>query len=156
MAKLLGADDATAIHQLDANFIGMNQCIGVKTGVMKLIKIKISAAGNFKFALYADSTNEPGALISSTDSIALSVVGWNSASFPATSIVSGTKYWLAFKSDTNQVVSFGTGKLTRYKNVAFANPWADPAGTGYSTDVDYEMLVAGWEGLGGSFLLNFV
>jgi hypothetical protein len=144
MEKLLGQDDNTAVNTSSANFIGLGQYTAVKTGVMKLVRIKISAAGNFKFALYADSGDAPAALINSLSSTALTGTGWKDVVFPDSNIVLGTKYWLGFKSDTDQVISFGTGGVLKYKNVPFADAWANPAGSGYS-DINYQLLISGWE-----------
>jgi len=65
-----------------------------------IIQIKIYADGimSAKVAVYADNAGEPGALLNAVDVAQSLVAGWNIINFPATSIVQGTDYWLAFNS----------------------------------------------------------
>ena len=158
--KLVGSDDATSNSALGADQFAMNKFTAVANGNMVEFKIKMQANGNVKVGVYADSAGEPAALLASVGSTA-AVTGWNTITIPSVSIVLGTDYWLAANQEltTKIGVRNDAGIYTmRFKTLAFANAFPDPAGTGYTNATDYMNIVAGWGSLpviGGSDIHYF-
>jgi len=145
--KLLGADDATGSPN-SVGYFTLNKYPAVATGNMVEFRVKSSAAGNIKVALYADSGGEPGALITAMNTGQAVVVGWNTLTFTSTAITNGTAYWLAYMIDTVGAIDFnhpGGSEQRRYKAATYAGwTFPDPAGSGFSSTTGYIDLEAGW------------
>jgi hypothetical protein len=145
--KLIGADDAAGSQQ-SVGYFTLCKFTAVATGNMTEFRVKSSVAGNVKCAIYADSAGEPGALITAMDTgQAVDGLGWNTLNFTSTSITSGTVYWLAFMFSIQGAVDYRTltGTTRRYKAGTYTGwTFPNPAGTGFSSTVNYADLEAGW------------
>jgi hypothetical protein len=146
MVKLVGADDAAITAGLSPDYISLTRSQAAASGSAVTFKVKSDRSANVKVAIYADSTGEPGALISAVNTGTPIVAGWNDITIPSTPIVSGNYYWLAINSDNfiSCAVSSPGGTI-RYKSapyVVFTFP--DPAGTGYGSATGIIVLMAGW------------
>jgi len=107
----------------------------IANGPINTLKIKTSVAGNIKLALYNDVSNLPSALLKDFGAFAVNVADTTNLSVPTVNIVSGTVYWLAFKTSVNGTIKgVATGGTNRYANDAYANAWPATASTpsGYS------------------------
>jgi len=147
--KLIGADDVTADSGNYTNYFILSQFTAVASGNMTEFRVKCQASGNLKVAIYADNSNQPGALITAMNTGQAVVSGWNTLSFTSTPIVSGTKYWLAFISDYNNSVGYKTsaGWLRKYTAATYSTfSFPDPAGSLTDASGYYE-IEAGWETL---------
>jgi hypothetical protein len=139
---LLGADNTGSGSTLSANRLFLGKFTALASGTMNQIQIKITATGNVKVAIYADNAGEPGSLLNSIGSTAVTV-GVNSITFPDTTIISGTPYWLAFNQDTNLLVDgINTGGTSRYATLTYTNDFPDPP-TGLSS-YTHLLQLAGW------------
>ena len=98
LRRLVGSADVSEDSSIPTNTFHLSKFIALSTAAIRQIRINSVGSINIKLALYADSAGEPGALLNAmNDSVAL-VAGWNTITFPTTSIVIGTDYWLAFNS----------------------------------------------------------
>jgi hypothetical protein len=141
--KLIGAaSDDTGSNLHAANYIFLTRFAADSTDNVTQIKLKASAPGHAKVAIYTDNSSQPQALLNSTASTAVSV-GWNTITIPSTAIVAPTYYWLAVMTDTTGSSLWGASGTGKYKSLGYASGWPDPAGTGY-TSLSYHSLVAGW------------
>ncbi len=142
--KLIGAavDDPGATNH-SPDYLHHTRFQSEATGNVTEIRIKAAVAGNVKVAIYSDSSGEPNALLNSTGSVAVAI-GWNTISFPSTTITKDTYYWLSFNLDTlGAVVANITSGTLKYKALAYASGFPNPAGTGY-VSIAYHSLLAGW------------
>lgn len=141
--KLLGSDDIGASGSHAKDYISLTKFTAVATGSMVEFRVKAQANGNFKFGIYSDNAGAPNALLNSVGSTACTT-GWNTITFPATNIVSGTVYWLAINTETVDTAAWvSTGGVNKYKPLAYASAFPDPAGTGYTDNTGLEGN-AGW------------
>jgi hypothetical protein len=146
--KLLGADDAADSSVSGANYFYLTKFTAEASGSMTEFRVKSSASGNAKVAIYADNAGEPGALITAMNTgQAVSGGGWETLSFTSTPITSGTVYWLAFCMDTNYAIGMNSaGGTLRYKAGTYSTfTFPNPAGTGFSS-LAYFGITAGWGG----------
>jgi parallel beta-helix repeat protein len=145
--KLIGADASTTSDASNAsNYFILSRFTATASGDMTEFRVRCTAAGNIKVAVYADNSGEPGSLLNSVSSTPVTVVGWNTITFPSTPIISGYSYWLAFCSDGNIVgAKAGTG-VRRFKPATFSTFTTFPsnAGTGFTSDTTYYDVTAGW------------
>jgi hypothetical protein len=145
--KLVGADDAAGSQQ-SVGYFTLCRFTAEATGNMVQFRVKSSAAGNVKCAIYADSAGEPGALITAMNTgQAVNGLGWNTLNFTSTPITLGTVYWLAFMFDTQGAVDYRTlaGTARRYKAATYSTfTFPDPAGSGFSSTTGYADLEDGW------------
>ena len=143
--KLIGEDDHACDATVDTGYIWADRFIASVTGVMDQFRVKVDGAGNLKVAVYADDAGEPGVLLNALNTDQAVTAGWNTISFPDTSLTSGTDYWLAFISDAKITCRYSSaGKVKRYKVQAYAGySFQDPAPDMSNLD-GYPDLVAGW------------
>jgi len=148
--KLIGSDDQTSIGGATANRFEANRYVAEHSGSMTEFRVKSHLSGTYhvKVAIYAHDSGEdaPGALINAVDTSQAIVQGWNTIAFPATDIVEGTTYWLAFNSDAVTVGYWDqTGNLKRYRNEEYAAfTFPDPAGDMPNGWTHYPDIIAGW------------
>lgn len=142
--KLVGKDNTSGSSE-DAGYLLLNKCTAVASGTMSLFYIRCNVASNVKVGIYADNDGDPGALLNSVGSTAISA-GWVSIAFPETAIVKDTVYWLAINIDTFGGVAQSTGEgLLKFKLYTYADAFPDPAGTGYTLyQFAYCDHIAGW------------
>lgn len=134
----------TATTTIPANYLFMFRFQAVGTGNVVTFKIKASAAGNVKVAIYADNASAPGALLNAVNTSTPVVAGWNDITIALTSVTSGTYYWLAFSASAAIGYTQTTGGTARYKTVTYSSfTFPNPAGTGYTSNA-YNGLVVGW------------
>lgn len=97
--SVLGSSDANNQTFVLASKVQLAQSARVSS-ISAYIK---KAAGNMRFAVYADNNSRPGALMAQTNSFA-TLNGWNTAAVTNSSpILNPGYYWLAFESDNNTV-----------------------------------------------------
>ncbi|MBM4453019.1 MAG: hypothetical protein FJ013_00355 [Chloroflexi bacterium] len=137
-AKLIGADDATIVQAASANYVCNGRFQAEASGNMTEFRLKCSASGNVKVAIYSDA----GSKLNAVDTSTAVVEGWNTIPFPSTSLTSGTYYKLAFNSSTDCVGALGTGTGTSgYEALDFSNNMPDTiTGSGWTR----KLLIAGW------------
>jgi len=90
-----------------AGFIEAYPVVASASGsLMALIKNVRVAAGNMRLGIYADNGNTPvgGALLAQSASTAV-VGGFNILIVTGVSIVTGTKYWVAYQLSSNSCIS---------------------------------------------------
>jgi hypothetical protein len=141
--KLVGSDDTSFSGGL-FNYISITKYTASTTGTTTEFRIKCNGSGHVKVALYADSGGEPGARLGVVNTPTAVVAGWNTISFPSTPVTKDTAYWLAYISDTDNIAGWKTSSdPKRFKVYSFSNGLPDPAGSGYSSSTNGD-LVAGW------------
>lgn len=146
-SKLIGADDGTADATTITNgYLVCSNFTANASGTMTEFRIKMKGSGNVQVGIYTHDSgaNLPDVLLNEVGSTAV-VAGWNTITFPSTSITSGTVYWLAYNSDTFNtvgVIANGTG-TDRYKALTFGTAFPNPAGVGFSS-ATWLNLEAGW------------
>jgi hypothetical protein len=143
--KLIGVDaGAPSTGAYPQNYFFLYRFQAVGTGDVVTFKIKTSASGNVKVAIYADNSGEPGALLSAVNTSTLVVAGWNSITITSTPVVTGIYYWLAYNSDSAIGYYYSTGGTLRYKTTTYSSfTFPNPAGTGFSS-LSSNGLLAGW------------
>jgi hypothetical protein len=111
-------------------------------------RVKASAGGNVKVAIYDDNSGQPGALRSAVNtSTPVSAGAWTSIPITSTSVISGSYYWLAVVSDSCNLYyhSSDPTATVRWKPSTYASwTYPDPAGSGWNTQTGYTYFVAGW------------
>jgi len=143
--KLLGADDAVAVGPAGANYLLFDKWTAVATGSVTQIRVKCTASGNVKVALYTDVTVSPGTLINANETGASVVAGWNTISLPLTPVTIGTDYWIAYNSTANCVGYFSSpGGGLVFRALGYATPFPASAGTVFTPSPDYRSLSAAW------------
>lgn len=152
--KLVGAADVAA-GSAGTGYVKYTKFTAEASGTAKEFRVKTTDnTGNVKFGIYADSGGEPGDKIVSVDTDnAITVTGWNTFNMPATSITSGTVYWLGVCFETTGDVGYvASGGTKRYKYQVY-NGFSFPssAGTGFSTTTTYD-IIAVWGGFAGKVL----
>lgn len=146
--KLLGRDDVAASGAINANTISLLKYTAPATGVVTEIRCRVAAgvAGNTRIGIYADSSGQPGALLATTASTAISsgaarVV--TIALLADLNVTAGTAYWIGSNSDA-AVVGYKTEAVVhKYKVTAYA-ALPDPAGSGYTDDATLGDITSGW------------
>ena len=145
-AKLVGADDSTATPIGTACNTLCRFQAGT-TGTITEFKIKCTAAGQAKVAIYADDSGSPGARLAYNNTAQDTVVGWNTLSIPSLAITSSSYYWLAVANNTNGVACYNSavaGTVKYNSPIAFSTfSFPDSAGS-FSFSWNKEMLFAGW------------
>ncbi|MCD6599709.1 MAG: hypothetical protein J7L19_03970 [Dehalococcoidia bacterium] len=143
--KMIGEDDHASDGTVDTGYIWADKFTASVTGVMDQFRVKVDGPGNLKLAVYADDAGEPGTLLNALNTGQAVTAGWNTITFPDTSLTSGTDYWLAFISDAKITCRYtSAGKVKRYKVQAYAGySFEDPAPDMSNLD-GYPDLVAGW------------
>ncbi|MGD0352445.1 MAG: ice-binding family protein [Dehalococcoidia bacterium] len=117
------------------------------TGPITEFRVKASASGNVKVAIYDDSAGSPGALRNAVNtSTPVSAGAWTSIPINSTSVTSGNYYWLAVVSDSaNIYYSSDPSATVRYKSATYSSwTYPDPAGSGWSAQTGYTYFIAGW------------
>jgi hypothetical protein len=146
--KLIGANESTTPDTPNGgNHFILSRFTATASGDMTELKVRCSAPGNVKVAVYDDNSGEPGALLKSVDTSTPVSSGWNTIPFssPYPSITSGNNYWLAFCSDGNIVGAKASTGYRRFKPAAFSSfTFPSNAGTGFITDTTYYDVTAGW------------
>jgi hypothetical protein len=96
--RIIGSANVSVEDVADIDYFYLSKFTAEKSGDITRIKVYCQGSLNIKVAMYEDNAGEPGDLMTAVDtSIAISD-GWNEIVFPATAIVQGTAYWLAFNS----------------------------------------------------------
>jgi hypothetical protein len=146
MVKVIGVDaSAPSTGTYPGNYFFLYRFQAVETGYVNIFKIKTSASGNVKVAVYADNAGEPGVLINALNTSTPVTAGWNNISFTGyTPVVAGNYYWLAYSSDAAIGYYYSTGGTLRYKTTTYSSfTFPNPAGTGFSS-LSSNGLLAGW------------
>jgi hypothetical protein len=106
--KRLGSDDATVAGTSSGQTLILDRYLALNTDDylalisdnVTQIRVKCTAAGNIKVALYADDDSSPGVMLSANNRGTSVVTGWNNISLPPTAIIAGKYYWIAYLSST--------------------------------------------------------
>lgn len=142
ITKLVGNDDKTFSTDMVKDYILYQSFTAISTGILSEIRIKASASGNAKVAIYANNAGAPGSLLASSASSVVST-GWNTIAVGPISIDSDTIYWLAYNSETDgSVNTIQTGGSSKYKSISFASAFPDPAT--YDNSSTRDLPLAGW------------
>jgi hypothetical protein len=146
LVKLLGMDDATAIGTGGAGYIIIDRFLAGSSGTLVQIRLKCTASGTVKVALYADNAGSPGSLLMANNTPASVVAGWNTITLTSpVSVTAGTYYWIAFNSSSSCVgYASSTGGALLYRAFSFASDFPSSAGTGFTTAANLHSLTAGW------------
>jgi hypothetical protein len=148
-AKLFGADVGDTITVYAGNnYICATKFTCDYTGSVTEIRIRVGGSGNVKVGLYADDSDNPGTLLASSGSTAVSI-GWNIISVTPVNVTYGAAYWLAFNTDTLNLAGAKTdaGRRYQYKALTFSNPFPDPGGSGWTAPNGYKGIEAAWGAL---------
>lgn len=146
--KLIGSNDVDVDGQRSQNEFYLDRFQAENSGWLSAIKIKVFASVNVKVAIYADSTGEPGALLSSNNISTACAAGWNTILIENIEITSAVYYWLAFIADGIQVNYHQVASTRRSRAETYATfTFPDPAGTGFSSSTNDYALIAAWQGL---------
>lgn len=144
--KLVGADDASSgVLTVSHNFIVFGKFTAEASGTMTQFRFRAKTSGNVNIGIYTAHgvTGLPDVLLNSDVTTLGVIAGVNSLSFPSTSITSGTDYWLAYNTDTFDLVGTITvGGTTRYSALSFGTGFPNPAGG--ATGATWINLIAGW------------
>jgi hypothetical protein len=145
--KLIGTDSDAAPAMWGSNHFILSKFIASDNGTISQIKIRCGATVHVKVAIYSDSSGVPGSLLHATDNSTACIPGWNTISITGTPVISGTTYWLAFNSDASvvQAGNPGAGYTTYYRPVTYSSfSFPSSAGTGFTTQSNWDALIAGW------------
>jgi len=146
--KLIGTDDLTPLSS-SGGYFTCCKFQALATGIITEFRLKSAVAGYVKFAIYADSGGEPGALLGAQNTGQLTAIGWNTFSITSTPVVKDSYYWLSTCPDTTPPAGIVTHTLDaglgfRYKAVTYSSfTFPDPAGSGFSSDTATR-IAAGW------------
>jgi len=124
-------------------YFALGQFTAVASGDITEIRVRCASSGNMMLAIYSDNGGEPGNLLSGAFTGSTPVIaGWNTITFPTTSIIAGTKYWLARNSDGNILYwQAQPDALFRYKASAFSGfSFPGSAGGGFTSDQVYHLV----------------
>jgi hypothetical protein len=143
--KLIGANDAVCSGPAGAGYLCMCRFLPTQSGDMTQFRLKVSAPGNVKVAVYSDSSGSPGTRLNAVNTSTPVVAGWNTITFPSTALTTSSYYWLAFNSETS-IVCYNTSAGTlSYKALPFSSDLPASAGTGFTSSGSLGLL-AGWAG----------
>src|SRR3990167_523529 len=146
---LIGQGDVASMSDISNGYNIGGKYIAVATGTLNQLKVKFEGSCNAKFAIYSDSAGSPNALLNETASTAV-IAGINTITFPDTSIVSGTAYWLCANHDTNSQLSrasSGSG-VAAYKAMTYTNAFPATYGTPDGTPA-WVMITEGYSTASG-------
>ena len=96
--RIMGSANVSVEDVADIDYFYLSKFTAERSGDVIRIKIYCQGTLNVKVAMYEDNAGEPGDLMNAVDTAQAIVDGWNEIVFPATAIVQGTDYWLAFNS----------------------------------------------------------
>jgi len=96
--RIIGSANVSVEDVADIDYFYLSKFTAEKSGDVTRIKVYCQGTLNVKVAMYEDNAGEPGDLMNAVDTAQAIVDGWNEIVFPATAIVQGTDYWLAFNS----------------------------------------------------------
>lgn len=131
----------------------------VATGNVTEIRVKVSVAGTVKVALYADSSGNPGTLLSAVNTAQSVSIGWNTITLSTpVDVTQNTVYWIGFYgSNTGGMFYYRVlaGRENRWKAATYSTwTWPNPAGTGYNTQTGYEYANAAYGFIAGGLASN--
>jgi lipopolysaccharide transport system ATP-binding protein len=145
--KIIGAGEGDSIDAIcSANYFHLMSFTANETKNLHELLIRCVSPGYVKLAIYANDGGEPGLLINAVDIRIPVLSGWNAIPFPATAIVAGEQYWLAYCSNDNVVGAQKAASESnrRFKPVDFkAFSFPSPAGSDFIRDTTYCDLIAG-------------
>jgi hypothetical protein len=108
IAKVIGADDETAIGICGPDYMHMGRFTALRSDVVNEFRIECVDTGSVKVAIYADKDGLPGSLLNAVNTSIPVVAGWNNIVFPATPLTAGNAYWLALNS-SQRIVGYAEG-----------------------------------------------
>jgi hypothetical protein len=147
--KLIGvAADAIATGTAGScTNVMMQRFLATATGSITEFKVKASASGNVKVAIYSDSSGQPNSRLAAVSSTPVTT-GWNT--IPVTSsidVTSGAYYWLAVVSDScNIYYHFSDPSANTVWKPSNYSSWnfPDPAGSGWNLQPGSTHFIAAW------------
>lgn len=145
LSKLLGVDSVTQTWSVAPSYLVLTQFTASASGNITEIRTTPRVNGNFKFGIYSDNgSNLPNVLLNSTGSTALTSGGVRTTAIASTAVISGSKYWLACNTDTNNSLGGeapGAG-VGYYKVLTYSSAFPSPL-SGGTTYTD-KILLAGY------------
>jgi hypothetical protein len=144
--KLLGTDDAVVAGTISGQTLILDRYVALNTDNVTQIRVKCTAAGNIKVALYADDNMQPGVLLNANNSDTSVVAGWNNISLPPTAVIAGEYYWIAYLSSTPCVgyASYTGGGLIYLTNLDYSSNFPSWIAGTISSSPDRHSLTASW------------
>jgi parallel beta-helix repeat protein len=146
LGKLLGTDqDPVAPGSTLANYLIMGRFTPVANGSVTYVRVKCTAAGNVKVALYTDVTGYPGTLINANNAGAPVTTGWNNITIPSTPVTFGTYYWIVCNSTATCVGNADVpGASVLYLGYSYSLDFPSSIPVGATTLPNKQSLVAAW------------
>ena len=79
----------------------------------------------YQVAVYSDNSNSPGTLLATSALATLTSNSWNTVAIPATAITAGSRYWLAYATNTasaayNNMTYIPNDQFSSYKTTGFS------------------------------------
>ncbi|MGD0352441.1 MAG: matrixin family metalloprotease [Dehalococcoidia bacterium] len=124
----------------------LQRFLAASTGSITEFRVKVSAGGNVKVAIYDDNSGQPNSRLAVVDSTPVTT-GWNTIPITSTPVTSGTYYWLAVVSDSANIYyhSNDPSATVRWQPSTYASwTWPGSAGSGWNTQTGYTYFIAGW------------
>jgi hypothetical protein len=114
--KLIGNDGTFSSYFGSGGYLVMQQFVASDSGILHAIKISVYSSGHAMVAIYSDSAGSPATRLDYSASTAVTT-GWNTITMTRdVSIVSGTKYWLAYNTDCPPRDTGAVGSTVLYKS----------------------------------------
>lgn len=144
--KIIGNDDYSA-SQWTTGYMVHDKFTCLQSGTMDEFRLKCTASGYAKVAIYVSAAGSPTDLINKNDDSTAVSIGWNTISFPDTSLTKDTVYHLWATGDTTGAYAYGqtSAGFSYYKLHTYTDPPPDPAGAGWSAGSNRISMFAGWD-----------
>lgn len=151
-SEVLGVSTGSSTHAVGADTLVLFAMFTpTQTGRITNISLYGSngnSDNDIKLGLYVNSAGTPGALAAaSVEFTGASVGTWTNAWKNFTvdmAVTASVSYWLALNQSTGSSLTLYYDALSaycKYKTVAYANAWPDPAGTVSNLDRQYRILL---------------
>jgi len=101
--KVIGADLNPAVthDSLQSPYLCAMKVVATADASLNALEVYSNASGNVRVALYSDVAGVATAVLSQSDSVAVTGGRWNSIPIPSVNVVLGTTYWICTQGDTN-------------------------------------------------------
>ena len=139
--------EGTQLETIGANKIRYSRFLATSGNLLKNVYARISGAGNYRVALYDDSSGVPTTRRATSGVVTNPAAGWNTFTFgTAYAIKAGTYYWLAIWSDNANAAIYtdtaGGSVREASSNLGGNGTWPNPAGTtNVSANPGYEFSI---------------
>jgi C1A family cysteine protease len=144
--KLLGMDDAATAAAATQNYIVLDRYVASASATVSEIRLKCSASGNVKVAMYSDNAGSPDTLLAANNAGQTVSSGWNTIPLSGGPVItSGNSYWIAANSSSPCIgYTPYSGGVMLFRAMSYASDFPASAGSGFTTSAGYHCLTAGW------------